>query len=188
MKRNYIALCVAIIIGLTSFSGCGQKSYLQEQKAADMDATAESSEENMTSSEAEMWVVQVAGAVKNPGVYKVPAGSRVYEAIEQAGGLQKDACQRQLNQARVLTDGEVIYVNTEEEAATQATVSDGRVNINTATVQELCNLPGIGETRAQTIIAYRESNGLFSVPEDLMKVSGIGESTYKKLENAIKVN
>lgn len=192
MKKKYIALCVLIVIGIVGLIGCGRQSYLQEQgdSLARDDTAVKEAEEQDTEISRDDCFVQVSGAVKNPGVYQLPVGSRVFQAIEKAGGLRDDACAKDLNQARVLTDGEMIHVNTAEELEAEMSPGQGddRVNINTATAEELTSLPGIGKTRAQTIIDYRESNGLFSAPEDLMKVSGIGESTYNKLSGAIKVN
>ena len=103
-----------------------------------------------------------------------------------------------INQAERLADGEKIYVYTKEEiengAGTTDTqnpkgqTDDGKVNINTASVEELMTLSGIGETRAKDIIAYRNAHGAFSLPEDLKNVSGIGDSTYNKIADAIIVN
>ncbi|MDD6193333.1 MAG: ComEA family DNA-binding protein [Lachnospiraceae bacterium] len=192
MNKKYIALCVLIALGIVALMGCGRQSYLQDQTRATAqdDTNLGETEGQGDASSGDDCFVQVSGAVKNPGVYQLPVGSRVYQAIEKAGGLRDDACAKDLNQARVLTDGEMIHVNTVEESEAEMSPGQGddRVNINTATAEELTSLPGIGKTRAQTIIDYRESNGLFSAPEDLMKVSGIGESTYNKLSGAIKVN
>ena len=103
-----------------------------------------------------------------------------------------------INQAKRLADGEKIYVYTKEEiengAGTTDTqnprgqTDDGKININTASVEELMTLSGIGETRAKDIIAYRNAYGAFSLPEDLKNVSGIGDSTYNKIADAIIVN
>lgn len=192
MKNKYLVLCVIIALVISGLMGCKSKSYLQEQSSVEPqeDGTTSGTADAEQERSGDDCFVQVSGAVKNPGVYQLPIGSRVYQAIEKAGGLTDDACAKDLNQARVLTDGEMIHVNTVEEveARTSTGNGDGRVNINTATQEELTTLSGIGKTRAQTIIEYRESNGLFSTPEDLMKVSGIGESTYKKIAGAITVN
>lgn len=188
MKRDILVICVSIVVGMTCLAGCGTKSYLQTSSEESPQGTTVSDEENAL--QEGQCFVQVSGAVRQPGVYELPTGSRVFQAIEQAGGLQDNACTQGLNQARVLADGEVIHVNTieEQQNAAQSEEADDKVNINTASVKELSTLPGIGETRAQMIIDYRESNGLFSVPEDIKKVSGIGESTYRKLAENIKVD
>lgn len=192
MKKKYLALCVIIALGMVDLIGCGTTSYLQERNDVTTEGEGTWSEQTAQSENnlENVCFVQVSGAVNHPGVYQLPVGSRVYQAIEKAGGLRDDACAKDFNQARVLTDGEMIHVNTAEELEAEQSSGEGddRVNINTATAEELTTLPGIGKTRAQTIIDYRESNGLFSAPEDLMKVSGIGESTYNKLAGAIKVN
>lgn len=189
MKRLYFILCVTMVGILLGFSGCGSKSYLQT-KDESSESYQESSPGEKAKSVTESCYVQVSGAVNKPGVYQLNAGSRVYQAIEKAGGLREDACATELNQARVLTDGEMIYISTIEESQKQTSTEsdDGKVDINTATVAELTELPGIGETRAQTIVEYRESNGLFSCPEDIKNVSGIGDSLYGRMAEKIKVD
>lgn len=151
--------------------------------------------------------VDVTGAVKAPGVYTLPAGSRVFEAIALAGGAREDASLENLNQAGILQDGQQIRVYTEEEAAqmaqqgslpslpgaeTAAGQEEGqeasKVNINTAGKEELMTLTGIGETRAEAILAYRQETGGFQAPEDLMQVEGIKEKTFEKLKDQITVN
>ncbi len=142
--------------------------------------------------------VQVSGAVRNPGVYALPEGSRVFQAVELAGGLTEEAEPRSLNQAQPLTDGEMIWVMTAEEAAAQSTLAgnlpgdveskdDGKVNLNTATKEELMELPGIGAAKAASILAWRESNGSFAQIEDLMKIEGIKEGVFSKIEDYVKV-
>ena len=147
----------------------------------------------------EVICVHVCGAVNDPGVYYLEGGSRVYEAVEMAGGLLEDAAQEYVNLARELSDGEQIYIPTYEEASeqgleigsagssTDSSASDGLININTATSEELQTLPGIGQTKAEAIIAYREDNGDFSSIEDITNVSGIGESTYENIKDYITV-
>ncbi len=144
--------------------------------------------------------VQVAGAVSKPDVYKFPVGSRVFEAIEHAGGFLPEAYDGDLNLASVLTDGQKIYVPTKDEQASLEasakdgrasleanTNDDGRVNINTATEAELMTLPGIGQSKAALIIQYRETHGGFSSIEEIKKIEGIKEGTYSKICENIKI-
>ena len=160
---------------------------------AEASQQAEANEADGSETSSAQLYVQVSGAVVCPGVYAFPEGSRVYEAIARAGGLTEDAYDVELNQAQLLTDGQKIYVPVVGEAVTvsqngSAGLSDdGRININTATVEELMTLTGIGETRAKSIVAYRDAHGPFAAPEDLQQVSGIGESTYRKIADAITI-
>ncbi|MCF0127849.1 MAG: helix-hairpin-helix domain-containing protein [Pseudobutyrivibrio sp.] len=140
--------------------------------------------------------VHVCGAVKSPGVYVLSADSRAYEAIEAAGGFEECADEGNLNLATKLTDGEKLYVYSEGEleaasgeAGSNAAkeIDDGKVNINQASVKELMTLPRIGESKANKIVTYREENGGFSAPEDIMKVSGIGEGIYAEIKEYIKL-
>lgn len=141
--------------------------------------------------------VQVSGAVNAPGVYALPEGSRIFQAVELAGGVTDEADLKSLNQAKPLTDGELIWVMTAAEAAKQETPpeeagdssakEDGKVNLNTATKEELMELPGIGAAKAESILAWREANGSFTQIEDLMKIEGIKEGVFSKIENYVKV-
>lgn len=147
-------------------------------------------------------VIDVKGAVKKPGVYDMQSGDRVHHVIQKAGGILDGADQNQLNLALLLQDGMVIYVPKKgEEGAASGAAPEGQsnvesteqngsaktVNINTATSEELQTLPGIGPSRAETIIAYREENGGFKTIEDMMNVSGIGEKSFEKLKPSITV-
>jgi competence protein ComEA len=135
--------------------------------------------------------VYVCGAVENPGVVVLPEGSRVQDALDAAGGFREDAAREAVNLAEKLTDGMKLYFPTPEEAeileSEAQQESDGKVNINTAGVELLCTLPGIGEARAGAIVAYREEYGAFESPEDIMKVSGIKENAYSKIKDKITV-
>lgn len=133
--------------------------------------------------------VQVSGAVEKPGVYQLPADSRIFMAVELAGGLTSEADESSLNQAQPLRDGQQIYVCTRQEQADGGPVreEDGRVDLNTATAQELMTLPGIGQSKADSIISYRESHGGFQAVEDLMKIEGIKEGVFSKLKDRVKV-
>jgi competence protein ComEA len=140
--------------------------------------------------EALMITVHLVGAVAEPGVYHLPAGSRVYELLEMCGGLAGDADSESLNQARPLFDGEQIYVGTIGDQAGNGpavTPEGGKININRADVSELMSLPGIGEVRAKQIVEYRDNNGLFTDPRELMDVSGIGEKTFTNLVDLITI-
>ncbi len=154
---------------------------------------AASAAEMEETSEAAWIYVHVCGAVQAPGVYQLPAGSRYQDAVQAAGGFAEDAEETFLNLASPLTDGEQLVVPTVEEAASRAEeqrqeeAADSRVDINRAGKEELMTLPGIGEVRAEAILAYREEHGPFSSPEDIMQVSGIKESTFEKLKERIKV-
>jgi competence protein ComEA len=133
-------------------------------------------------------IVHVAGAVKLPGVYTLPEGARVIEAVEAAGGALPDADLHALNLAEPLFDGRKVTVpvmaGQEPGGHTVSPPSqpaDGRVNINTATAEELEKLPGIGPAKAQAIVRDREQNGLFRRVEDLARVTGIGPKTVENL-------
>ncbi len=163
--------------------------------------------------------VHVCGQVTNPGVYRVPSGSRLFEVIEAAGGLLEDAADELLNQAAQVQDGQQVYVPSREEAdrgmsdqrasnldAAGQSVSnpgvsgsssdpgfalaadDGKINLNTASKEQLMTLSGIGEAKANSIIAYREGHGGFKKIEELMEVEGIKEGVFNKVKDQIKVS
>ena len=137
--------------------------------------------------------VHICGAVINPGVYQVPAGTRVYQALELAGGSSDDAYLSGINLADKLADGQKVYIPAEGENAEGILSTDSggvqsvMININTASEAELMTLPGIGQSRAKDIINYRVKNGLFESIDDIMKVSGIKEAAFEKIKDLIKV-
>ena len=135
-------------------------------------------------------VVHVDGMVGAPGVYELAEGDRVGDAVTAAGGLSEGADTSSLNLAAPLSDGEKVHVPAEGETAPAAPAdasSGGLVNLNTASVEQLDELPGVGEATARAIIEDREANGPFTAPEDLMRVSGIGEKKFAKLEGMVCV-
>ena len=139
-----------------------------------------------------MLVIDVQGEVKTPGVYELPINSRVNDAIKSAGGANKNADLSYLNQARMLKDGEQIYVEKKVNSSAGAnrktsTTFNGILNINRATAKELDKLPGIGPVIAGRIIEYRKINGAFQSIDDLRKVQGIGASTLEKFKSKIRV-
>lgn len=133
--------------------------------------------------------VHVCGAVKEPGVVRLAEDSRAADALVAAGGFREDAARDAVNLAAKLTDGEKLYFPTVEEAVALAAENDstGLVNINTADKEALCGLPGIGESKAEDILRYREENGSFGSCEDIMLVPGIKTSVYNKIKEKITV-
>jgi competence protein ComEA len=135
-------------------------------------------------------VVYVSGAVANPGVYSLPDGSRVADALNAAGGATAEADLSRINLAKHVSDAEQVHIPKIGEAApTQAApgVPSGKININTATAAELDQLPGIGPALAQRIIDYRTQNGPFKTIEDLKKVKGIGDALFEQIKDRITV-
>lgn len=136
-------------------------------------------------------MVDVAGAVVNPGVYSLPLNSRVVEAIKAAGGLKKGADTSDINQARILKDGEQIYVYPAVTGFARAGVpairKNGPIMINRATAKDFESLDGIGPVLASRIITYRKSNGPFTAIEDLLKVPGIGQSKFDQFKSKLRV-
>lgn len=190
-----------VIVAVVAF--CGGNLYqewrtegegltlVKEEAVASVESAASASEETAASGEV---VVHVAGAVSAPGVYTLPADSRVDDAV-RAAGATADADLSQLNLAQKLADGQKITVPAAGEApapADNAAPSDSSqsgalININTATQEELETLPSIGEVRAQAILAYREEHGGFRTTDELMEVSGIGEKIFADISPHITV-
>lgn len=146
--------------------------------------------EDTEASEAETVYVFVCGQVRNPGVYSLEPGSRVCDAIRLAGGCLETADFCAVNQAEVVVDGSRIYIpaigeQTAEEAA--ASSEDGLVHLNQATREELMTLSGIGETKADAILEYREAHGGFTTKEELMNIPGIKEGVFRNIQDDITV-
>ena len=137
--------------------------------------------------------VDIKGAVKNPGVYQMKVGDRVKDALDAAGGLTEEADSQKVNLAKRLEDQMVIVVPKVGEEAEEIpagetrkeATKEGKVNINTATVEELKTLKGVGEKKAEAIIEYRKKNGSFQTKEDLMKVRGIGKKLFDSFQERI---
>ena len=235
--RQWILTGLTVALFLLMQTGCGREDtvYLQTDSKTDhigqttevltepqtegVEATAEKGAEAQAASPADsttyvaevsgavVCYVYVCGAVNEPGVYELPEGSRICDAISLAGGLTAEACVDVVNQAEPVTDGQMIRIPTKTEAeagltglnessadgaltSTQvsAGADDGRVNLNTAGTAELMTLPGIGEAKAASIVAYRESHGAFGTVEEIMNVEGIKEGVYNRIKEYIKVN
>lgn len=140
--------------------------------------------------------VYICGQVKHPGVYTFSSGERIVSAVKAAGGFTEEAAQENINQAEKMKDGQQIYVPSKKEAeesflakadSKNENDSSDKININTAGKEELMTLPGIGESKAGDIIAYREEHGPFSKTEDIMKIQGIKEGIYSKIKDSITI-
>lgn len=169
-------------------------SYMNEK-------SNKSNEISQTETEDQLVTVDVKGAVKKPGVYQLQSNSRVHDALEKAGGLTDEADLKSVNQAQKLSDEAVVYVAKVGENAVDVTASapasatsgtnqtkSALVNLNTATEADFQTISGIGQKRAQDIIAYREANGRFKSVDELKNVSGIGAKTLEKLKEYVTVD
>ena len=138
-------------------------------------------------------VVDVAGRVRRPGIVELPAGCRVVDALKAAGGVRRGVDLSGLNQARVLVDGEQIVVGSARlgvappTAAPTGPAGPAALNLNTATLEQLDTLPGIGPVTAQAILDWRAEHGAFSAIEELLEVSGIGDVTFSDIEAYVHV-
>lgn len=226
MKKNACRICLPFFWLLTAvaMTGCGQKqgdSFFLEQRtvsaqeAAEEElpsfATKETADTSLQESHKETagsvssYVVHICGAVKNPGVYELPEGSRIMDAVRAGGGFLPEADENACNLAAKVTDGCQIYIMTLEEsrraelqpaqagiqtqdgASAVESTEDGKVNLNTAGEQDLKTLPGIGDSRAAAILAWRREHGRFETIEDIMKVSGIKQAAFEKIKDKITV-
>lgn len=196
MNRTYDmkTLLIVVFIAVTGvLFCCDHKTEVTDDWV--VESAADSSEtmtEAVQSGDASIYVY-VCGAVAEPDVYELQAGARVFEAIAAAGGSCEEADLDCLNLADSLVDGEKIYVPAEGESveiteSTDDKTSDGRVNINTATMEQLQTLPGIGKAKAGAIIEYREANGAFSSVEDLRQVPGIKDGIFGQVQALIRVD
>ena len=204
MKR-WIRIWMGVLLLLSVLAGCGTKpeeillaadaSVQQEVPSQKQDSIQELSvtepQEDLV--QTDTIFVYVCGAVCNPGVYELPAESRAYEAVTQAGGMQEEAAGTAVNLAEVLTDGQKLQIPFQGEVSdiqvsdNGDVTTDSRVNINTASLEELMTLKGIGQTRAEQILEYREKHGSFASPEAIMNVDGIKQGTNDKIKDNIRV-
>ena len=177
-----------------------QETNLQaEVTAVSKDSVSEKEvrkEEKEEPLEQDLITVDVKGAVKSPGIYDLPVGSRVNDAVQKAGGLTDQADSKSLNLAQKVSDEALVYVPTKGEEASQqsgsgatsSTSKEKKVNLNKASLEELKQVKGLGGKRAQDIIDHRETNGKFKSVDELKKVSGIGAKTIEKLKDYVTVD
>lgn len=147
-----------------------------------------------------VFMVDIKGAVKNPGIYKVEEGKRIVDIIEMSGGLLEKADITSINLSEKVKDEMVIFIPKKEEAIVEEfndkkdvsssikkEIINSKISINTGTLNDLMKVKGIGEVKAKSIIDYRIKNGNFKKLEDIMKVKGIGEATFNKIKDSIKL-
>ena len=202
MRKTLLNL-MGVLMGtliVVCFCGCGKGTAHYLEGETEVSQQDEIEQEESASSQTEiqeerLLYVYVCGQVKNPGVYTLPEGSRIYDVFSLAGGFTEFAATDYWNQARLLKDGEMIYVPSREEtqgrpieeAEGGKTQESGKVNINTASKEELMTLPGIGEVKALAILAYRQEHGSFSTLEELKQVEGIKDAVFIKIKAYIEI-
>lgn len=191
-----VACIVLVVLALVRF--------VPTETSASQDFEAPAQAEEQAASEQDSDVrqvgVDVEGAVASPGLYLVSADARVNDAVAAAGGMTSDADRQRVNLAQKVEDGMQVYVPSREEApaatgttttgaeqASSSGASKGKVNLNTASAEELQTLSGIGPSLSQRIIDYRQANGPFKSVDDLRKVSGIGDTRFKSLKDLVCV-
>ena len=206
-RRMSSVLCLAICM-IFMITGCeGDRAMTLADLSPDGSSVEESAEEASaepsgiepaegTETDQTLYVY-VCGSVVSPGVYGLAPGSRVCDALEAAGGFTEDADVSRINLAAVVKDGDMIFFPKEGEDIPEVAsvgmtaendTSVRTVNINTADVELLCTLPGIGEAKAKAIIRYREEHGAFGDIKEIMNVSGIGENLYSNISELITVS
>lgn len=196
--KQHLIWTIGVVILLLGLIGGGFWYYHEEAPADPEWTTASSTSESQvpTTSSRDPVYVDVKGAVRHPGVYTVTSASRVKDVIELAGGMTDQAEARAINLAQKLTDQAVVYVPTVGEqvadtwsnpSQTSGESTTTKININTADATALMSLNGIGEKKAQAIIAYRTQKGGFTTLEELKEVDGFGEKTVEKLKDSITI-
>lgn len=207
-EYKIIVICAGLGLALSGFfllkpttqTSVTETNLQTEVAAVSKDSSSEKEikkEEKEESTEQDLITVDVKGAVKSPGIYDLPVGSRVHDAVQKAGGLTDEADSKSLNLAQKISDEALVYVPTKgEEAASQQVASgttpssskEKKVNLNKASLEELKQIKGLGGKRAQDIIDHREANGKFKSVDELKKVSGIGAKTIEKLKDYVTVD
>ncbi len=200
MRRKLRTGAMQLLVCGALLCGCAQKTeepvWIEETAQIVEMQSQEEPQQDVKQEETSVYRVHVCGSVCVPGVYELSGDCRIVDAVDAAGGFLEEASPSSLNLAMPLTDGMQVYVPSMEEAQSMTmggaaafdhSEADGRVNINTAGEAELCTLPGIGSSRAQSIIAYREENGGFTEETQIMNVPGIKDAAYAKIKDRIKV-
>lgn len=207
-----VGVCGIVLLGIAVFLLVTQQEMEDKELLIETSSTTEvtvdtkkEQEQANNESKSTKIYVDISGAVKQPGVYQLPEGSRLFDLLKQAGGLTEDAAIQTVNQAMIIQDQQKIIILTqnqaqsidteninnnghlEEKSDEKSSKEAGKININQADLTQLQQLSGIGEKKAQAIIDYRNENGSFKTIEDLAKVTGIGEKTVEKLRDSITI-
>lgn len=192
--KNYILIIVAVIFAGLVYLCMPDKET--EEVTTNAATIAEVKADTEQVNESKYVYIDIKGAVRSPGVYKLPLDARVQDVVKTAGGLTEEAESSKLNLAEKLKDEMSIYVYKKGEQVSETSTSrseqagektEEKININTASTSNLQTVPGIGESKATAIIEYREKEGLFQTIEDLQNVTGIGEKTIEKLKEYLDV-
>lgn len=195
MKKHKILITEILCIFICMvFFGCGDKreDYFSRDSG---EYSSQSTEDTETVKQTKVICVYVCGEVNSPGVYQLKRGCRISEAIEMAGGMTDKASTTFWNLAEKLNDGQMIYVPSNDEAMENKAnetehkkeTDDEKININTASKEELMTISGIGESKAEAIIQFRNDNGSFKTTEDIKQVSGIGDAIFSKIKDFITI-
>ena len=187
------AVIGGVLLLLVGVGGLFSKKEEAVEDVTVVETTALAEKTEVSTTQEAVIFVDIKGAVKNPGVYQMKAGDRVKDALDAAGGLTGEADSQKVNLAQRVEDQMVIVVPKVGEEVTEMPAGatskkaskEGKVNINTATVEELKTLKGVGEKKAEAIIEYRKKNGSFKTKEDLMKVRGIGKKLFESFQERI---
>ncbi|MEK0174814.1 helix-hairpin-helix domain-containing protein [Tetragenococcus halophilus] len=185
-------ITVFVLVIYFSQSNNEQVDAWEENESAFQQATEDSEK---TTEETGKIIVDIKGEINKPGVYELEGDARVKEVILEAGGLTKQAEEKQLNLAEKLQDQQMIYIPNKEEAEEMAIDGDKEaedsnedmIDINAADINELQEISGVGPAKAQAIVDYREENGAFESVDELNEISGFGEKTVEKLRDSIKI-
>ena len=195
LMKQRIKIAVLTLLFSVVLTACGTDKTIYVETLEETEQQTETGWEQEERSSEDCYVY-VCGAVKNPGVYLFTSSARICDAIEAAGGFTEDAAVTSVNQAEKMTDGQMLEILTEteyqaqreeNEQEAQEEETDGRIDLNHASMEELMTLPGIGQTKAAGIIAYREKTGGFSSVEEVMQVEGIKEGVFNRMKDNIKV-
>lgn len=208
MQKNIFVIFVSGMI-FFQMTAC-RSNYEQAEGIMEISTQSEVIQETESEPESitdEKVYIDICGAVVKPGVYEVDRGSRLFEVLRMAGGFSEDADREYINQARTVEDGEQIRFPTREEAEkyresgnseqmnpvsgdsvkSSTAAGNGKININNASGDQLCTIPGVGTAKAESIIQYREEHGPFGKTEDIMQVTGIKQGMYDKMKEHITV-
>lgn len=170
--KKYFIICLIILINLFSNS-CSDNSYVVKENTS------------LETEDTSMLIIDLKGAIRLPNVYTVKTGTILYDLINLAGGFDVDADVNSVNLALVLKENQMIQIPYKKTSSDES--SSNLININTASLSELCTLPGIGTAKANNIISYRNNNGYFVTIEDIKKVNGISEGLFSKIKEYICV-